>query len=201
MYLEGHHNKFVIASNVGSWKAAGLGDVHTWTESFLHHNVINLIVGFPIWTVPRDFFWMFCGSQKYWPPSDHCSWQIPGAWGLSHLIWCCSDAHTCLSSSHRHLLQSWHASLLVPQGKFIIFLGCFIQDFLQFFIKDLYVLITVSWCWSVRLNDGDVEWLSPQSDGDEPIWDWATVYDAVYGVLVDKEPNTLLMYVVLATPE
>ena len=26
---EGHHNKLMIASKVGSWKAAGLGDVHT----------------------------------------------------------------------------------------------------------------------------------------------------------------------------
>ena len=176
----------------------GLGDVHTWTESFLNHDVISLIVGFPIWTVPRDFSGCFVGAKSI------CHHQIivaskfqePGA----SLIW--FDVAVTPTRAFPVLIGIF-SNLGIPVSLYHkdIFLGCFIQDFLQFFIEDLYILITVSWCWGVRLNDGDVEWLSPQSDGDEPIWDWATVYDAVHGVLVEKEPNTLLRYVVLATPE
>ena len=45
----------------------------------------------------------------------------------------------------------------------------------------------------------DVEGDCPQADGDEPAGDWATSHDSVYGVLVNKKSNTMLMFILFST--
>ena len=46
-----------------SWKASGLGNVHTCFESFLHHDVVNLLAYLSVWAVPGDFSGCFVGAK------------------------------------------------------------------------------------------------------------------------------------------
>ena len=47
----------------------------------------------------------------------------------------------------------------------------------------------------------DVERDCPQTDGDEPAGDWATFYDSVHDVLVNKKSNAMLVFILLFTEE
>ena len=52
-----------VASDVGSWEASGLGNVHTCFESFLLYDVVNLIVCLSVWAVPGDFSGCLAGAK------------------------------------------------------------------------------------------------------------------------------------------
>ena len=53
----------MVASNVGSWEAPGLGSVHACFESLLHHDVVNLDKCLSVWAVPGDFSGCFVGAK------------------------------------------------------------------------------------------------------------------------------------------
>ena len=47
----------------------------------------------------------------------------------------------------------------------------------------------------------DVERCCPQVDGQEPAGDWATSYDSVHDVLMDKKSNAMLVFILFLTEE
>ena len=47
----------------------------------------------------------------------------------------------------------------------------------------------------------DVEGDCPQADGDEPAGNWATSHDSVHDVLVNKESNTMLVFILFSAEE
>ena len=58
---EGHHYKFMVTSNISSWKAPGLCNVCSWLEASLDHKAVDLIVVVSSCAVPcpasRWFVW------------------------------------------------------------------------------------------------------------------------------------------------
>ena len=50
-YLESHHHVMVV-SNICTWECPGSGSFNTWTEPFLHQDVVYLVVMCSIWAVP-----------------------------------------------------------------------------------------------------------------------------------------------------
>ena len=47
----------------------------------------------------------------------------------------------------------------------------------------------------------DVERDCSQANGDEPAGDWATSHDSVHDVLVNKESNAMLVFILFSTEE
>ena len=56
--------EFLQTSNISSWKAPGLSNVHTWLEALFDHDVVDLTVVVSSWTVPclasRWYVWTKC---------------------------------------------------------------------------------------------------------------------------------------------
>ena len=50
--LESHHHYVMVASNICTWECSGSGSFNTWTEPFLHQDVVNLVVLCSILAVP-----------------------------------------------------------------------------------------------------------------------------------------------------
>ena len=61
---KGHHQKIMVTSYICSWKAPCTIDVYTGAETFLDHDVINLIVCFPIGTMPCPPSGWFVGAES-----------------------------------------------------------------------------------------------------------------------------------------
>ena len=50
--LESHHHHVMVDSNVGTWECSCSDSFNTWTEPFLHQDVVILVVMCSIWVVP-----------------------------------------------------------------------------------------------------------------------------------------------------
>ena len=95
-----------ITSCICSWEAPSTVDVYTGAETFLDLDVINLIMCFPIETMP----WMVCVGRKCSLKISHYSLQIPVVEALCHLSVHCCMVRTFPSSPFSHLLQLSHSS-------------------------------------------------------------------------------------------
>ena len=82
-----------------------------------------------------------------------------------------------------------------------VFLQCLINDILYLVIKFLYFVVIIAWRWSVRLYYCDVERDCPRADGDELAGDWATFHDSVHDILVNKNFNAMLVFILFSTEE
>ena len=101
--LESHHHHVMVASNICTWECSGSGSFNTWTELFLHQDIVNLVVMCSIWAVlcpPSGWH----GCLGCLPAQGCCRLQSPGAWTLCHWSPDCTKVHKFLPNLLVHLL-------------------------------------------------------------------------------------------------
>ena len=103
--LESHHHHAMVASNICTWECSGSGSFNTWTEPFLHQDVVNLFV--------KSLFHLGCAMSTFrmaygcpgcLPAQGCCRLRSLGVWALCHWSLDCRKVHRRLPNLLVHLL-------------------------------------------------------------------------------------------------
>ena len=188
----------MVTSYVCSRKAPCPIDVNSWSEAFLHQYVINLVVVFPIWSVPcpssgwfvRAILRVFVSTRLLKVANSR---NLRPGICLDIAVGSTNVSPVCLC-----ILPTFSIPILCTTTQNVI-LSCLIYGFLELLVEvvNLTVLMTRWWC--INLYDGDVERSCSQADWYQSAGDWSAPLYNIRSVLMHKKSNPILMSVLLST--
>ena len=116
----------------------------------------------------------------------HVYFLLGFCWKIVFVMWLCLIGSKCASSlisSSQAMRANFHSyiCMLHTFTNFCIEVACYhddvslrdaIKSVLELVVKILKLIISSCGGWCIALNDGKVNWLRLDSDGDDPVTDW-----------------------------